>query len=272
MATVIPGAEAYSSEGGDVGCLLLHGFTGNPASLRPLAETLTDAGLAVELPRLPGHGTTWRQLQRTGWRDWVREAQAGLTVLRDRTRAQVVVGLSMGGALALHLAQTLDHPGTDAPGGGTDADDRRPAGLVGAVVINPWLRPTDPRAGLVPWLKWVLPATSGVGNDIAKPGGDELAYDRVPLRAVASVFELQRSVRTHLDAVRLPLLVLTSRQDHVIDPADSRLVMQRVGSDDVEQVMLADSYHVATLDYDADLIAEHTLRFVRRVAGVPESA
>lgn len=250
VPNLLPDAESFAAEGGDVGVLVLHGFTGNPSSVRPLAEHLAAAGFAVELPRLPGHGTSWWQLQRTRWRDWVREARAALLLLRARTERQAVAGLSMGGTLALHLLAT------------------EPS-LAGGVLINPSLDPRDPRLRALPVVKWVVPALAGIGNDIAKPQADERPYHRVPLKALASLLELQRTVRAELHRVRQPLLVLTSAQDHVVDPADSRLVVEGVAAGDVEQVVLERSYHVATLDYDADEVCERTERFVRRVAQAP---
>lgn len=244
--TVVPGAEAWSAQDGDVGVLVVHGFTGNPASLRPLAEALAGEGFAVELPRLPGHGTRWEDLQRTTWREWAGEAAAALDRLAGRTRAQVVVGLSAGGALALHLAAA------------------RPE-LAGLVLVNPFLFSTDPRLRLLPLLQRAVPSVPGVGDDIAKPGGDEKAYSRLPLRALASLRQLQGEARRALPGIRVPVLVLTSRQDHVVEPENSRVVLAGIGSADREHVWLERSYHVATLDHDADLVAERTAAFVRRV-------
>jgi len=249
----MPGTEAFTAHGDGVGVLVLHGFTGNPASVRPLAEELAAAGWAVQLPRLPGHGTSWRRLQRARWCDWVREARAGLAMLRATTPTQVVVGLSMGGTLALHLLQTEP-------------------GLAGGVLINPWLALRDPRMRALPLLKWLVPSVSGVGNDIAKPQADERPYTRVPLKALASVLQLQQRVRTHLPAVSQPLLVMTSPQDRVVDPADSRLIVEGVASQDIEHVALERSYHVATLDYDADDLVKRTLGFCQRVASTSHRA
>lgn len=259
MPSLLPGAEPYSAAGGDVGVLVVHGFTGNPSSMRPLAERLAEAGFAVQLPRLPGHGTSWRQLQRTRWQDWVREARAALTVLRAHTERQLVVGLSMGGTIALHLLETEARSSSEAVA--------TKASLAGGVLINPSVDPADPRLRALPAVKWLVPSLRGLGNDIAKPDADEQPYPRVPLKALASVVGLQRSVREHLHVVHQPLLVLTSAQDHVVDPAESRLVVERVASTDVTHITLERSYHVATLDYDADEIAERTLGFARRVTG-----
>lgn len=248
MVEVFAGAEPWATEGDDIGVLILHGFTGNPVSVRPVADALAARGRTVEVPRLPGHGTTWQDCQRTTWRDWAREASGALDALAARTRTRVVVGLSMGGTLALHLAQTR-------------AED-----LAGVVVINASVRSWDPRLKALGAIKHVVGSLPGIGNDIAKPGGDELPYDRVPLRALASFIELQRMVRSGLPSVALPLLQLTSRQDHVVEPANAELITQGVSSDDVTQVWLERSYHVATLDHDADVIIDRTAAFVDRVA------
>lgn len=247
MAQLIPEAEPWSAEGGDVGVLLLHGFTSTPWSVRPVAEALAADGFAIEVPRLPGHGTRWQDLQRTRWRDWVREAAAAFERLKHRTRAQVVFGQSLGAALALYLAQTRGD-------------------LDGLALVNPSVYHEHPLKRLLPLLKWVVPAFPAVGNDIAKPGQDEKPYPRSPLKAAASLFEFQDLVRAHLDDVRVPVLVFTSRQDHLVPVVCGSMVTEGVRSDDVTHVWLERSYHVACLDYDADLIAEQTAAFARRVA------
>lgn len=246
MAQVVPGCEAWSADGGDAGVLVLHGFTGNPCSTRPLAEALAHKGFAVEMPRLPGHGTRWQELAKTTWCDWMREATASLERLRARTRAQVVVGLSMGGALTLYLAETRDD-------------------LAGIVLINPFVELRHPLVPVLPALQWVLPCIKGVGNDIARPGSDEKPYRWVPLRALASLVGFQARVRENLEAVTAPALVLTSRQDHTVDPGNSQLVVDGIAADDVEHVWLDRSFHVATLDYDDEEVERRTATFVTRV-------
>ncbi len=247
LTSMVQGGQAWSSEGGDVGVLLLHGFTGNPVSMRPLGEALAASGFAVELPLLPGHGTTWQECARTTWQDWAREADEALERLRVRSAAQVVAGLSMGATLTLHLAIT------------------RGDELAGIVLVNPTLHTSDPRARLLPLLRHVVRSRPGFGNDIALPGADQRAYARVPLKPLHSLTELWALVRADLARVKVPVLVFTSRQDHVVEPDNSTTVLAGVSSTDVEQVWLERSYHVATLDYDADLITERTVAFARRV-------
>lgn len=246
MTEVLAGAESWSVTDGDVGVLLIHGFTSTPSSLRPVAQPLAQAGFAIEMPLLPGHGTTWKHMQRTTAADWSKECDDAFELLRARTREQFVVGLSMGGTLALQLAQ------------------RRGKDLRGMVLINPAVLYADPRLKVLPLLRWVLPSVPGVGNDIAKPDEQELAYDRVPLKALWSMLELQKSVRHDLSRIDIPTLIFTSRQDHVIDPANSGMIMDQAASEDKEQVWLERSYHVATQDYDAQTVIDGTLAFVRK--------
>lgn len=244
---VAPSAHAWSAPGSQdgAGVLVLHGFTGNPTSLRPLAERLAAGGMAVELPRLPGHGTHWKDLARTSRHDWAAEAGASLDRLRARTRAVAVVGLSAGGTLALLLAQT------------------RPDDVAAIAVINPSLTFRHPLKKVAGTVARVIPTMRGVGNDIARPGADELPYDRVPLTAAHQLFTLQDEVRSNLAAVHTPVLVLTSREDHTVPPSDSTVLLEGISSPDREQVWLERSFHVATLDHDADLIADRTIAFVR---------
>jgi carboxylesterase len=247
MTQVKPGAEAWVAEGGDVGVLLLHGFIGSPASLRPLAEQLAAHGYTVELPRLPGHGTRWQDLGKATWRDWTREVVAALERLVAHTRARVVVGQSFGGCLALYLAETR-------------SDD-----LSGLVLINPAMRQRHPLLPFLPVLKWMLPFYPGPINDIAKPGEDEVGYEKVSVRGAAQYVELQRIVQESLQRVTTPALLFTSREDHVVPADNSELVLDGIASDDVARVWLERSYHVATLDYDAADIERETVAFVKRV-------
>lgn len=243
-APVVPGAEAFSFEGGPAGVLLLHGFTGNPSSMRPLGEWLAARGHAVECPRYPGHGTTWRDLARPGWQDWVAEAERGLDRLVRRSEAVVACGLSMGGAMALHLAA------------------RRPEAIRSVVVVNGFLR--DRRISLLPYIWRLIPPQKGVGNDIAKEGGDELPYERVPARGIGQLARFLRVVANELREVRQPVVVLNSAQDHVVPKGTAAWLMSRLGSAEKRLIDLPSSYHVATLDHDAETIFERTHELAER--------
>jgi carboxylesterase len=154
-----------------------------------------------------------------------------------------LVGVSFGGALALHAAAV------------------HPEDVTALVLINPYVR--DPRLAVTPVARFLLPSVKGIGNDIKKPGQDELCNDRLALGALASMSAFHRKVRSEMPSVRAPLLVFSAADDHTVKPANSSLVMERVGSERKELVRLTNSYHVATLDYDADLICQRTLAFLR---------
>lgn len=237
--------QPYHADGGPTGVLFVHGFTGSPASLRPWAEAVAAAGHTVSLPRLPGHGTTWQELAVSGWHDWYGAAERALGALAARCDRVFVCGLSMGGALALRLAE--HHPS-----------------VTGLVLVNPALAAADPRAALAPVLKYLVRTTPAIGNDIAKPGQDEGSYDTVPTAAVAEMNRLFADVRAMLDLVTCPLLVLRSRVDHVVPASSTETILRQVSSHDIEEVVLERSYHVATLDWDADLITARTLEFLTR--------
>jgi carboxylesterase len=251
IVPVLPGAEPYRHEGGPVGVLLCHGFTGSPQSLRPWAEHLARRHLTVSLPLLPGHGTRWEDMQLTGWPDWYAEVDRELRALRERCAHVFVFGLSMGGALALRLAA------------------RHGEAVTGVVVVNPANKVHGLAAHALPVVRHLVPSTRGIASDIAREGGEEVGYDRVPLHAAHSLRALLRRVDGELPQVTQPLLLLRSTRDHVVPAADSARILSRVSSTDVTEVLLEHSYHVATLDHDADRIFEESHAFVARLAPAP---
>ena len=243
---VVPGAEPFAANGGDVGVVLSHGFTGSPQSLRPWAEHLAAAGLTVRLPRLPGHGTRWQDLNDTRWPDWYGEVERAFDDLRGRCRQVFGMGLSMGGTLVLRLAE------------------QRPADVAGLVLVNPSLgtERKDVKYAL-PLLHRVVPSLAGIGSDIRKPGITELAYGRTPLRAMHSLSKLWPLVVADLGALTAPVLLYRSRVDHVVESLSGRLLREGAHSTEVTEVILEESYHVATLDHDAPAIFAGSLEFVR---------
>jgi carboxylesterase len=249
-ATVVPGAEPYAGGSGPDGVLLCHGFTGSPHSMRPWAEHLERDGFRVALPRLPGHGTTWQEMNATRWPDWYACVDRAFAELRETCDRVFLTGLSMGGTLALRLAEQHG-----------DA-------VAGIALVNPSVGSADPRYRLLlPWLRYVRPSLAGISSDIALPGAVEGAYDRSPLHAAWSLTRLWAVTARDLNRVTQPLLVFKSDRDLVVDPLSLQLIRARVGSADLTVVPLERSYHVATLDYDAELIFTSSSAFFRRLAG-----
>ncbi len=154
----------------------------------------------------------------------------------------------MGGALTLRLAA------------------RHGDAISGIVLVNPANKLHDPLAFALPVAKHFVRSTPGIASDIAKPGSEEVGYDRVPTRAADSLRKFLQLVDADLPQVTQPLLLLHSPQDHVVPPVDSARVLARVSSTDVTETLLEQSYHVATLDHDAERIFADSFAFVGRLA------
>jgi carboxylesterase len=244
---VKPGAEPYESTGGDVGVLLCHGFTGSPASMRGWAQHLSQSGFTVSAPLLPGHGTSWQEMNGTRWQDWYATADETLTDLTKQCNRVVVGGLSMGACLALRLAE------------------ERPHDVTGLVLVNPAVASENKQLMLLPVLHRFVPSRPGIGNDIKKGGADEIGYDRTPLRALNSMTKLWKLTRADLPKVTAPLLLFRSAVDHVVDPSSARIILAKVSSRQATETLLHDSFHVATLDNDAPQILDDSVAFIRRI-------
>lgn len=245
---IIAGCEPWSATGGPHGVLVLHGFTGNPQSMRGWAEAFAAAGFAVELPLLPGHGTSVDDLLATGWSDWSAAADDAYRQLAARVDKVVVAGLSMGGSLTAWLASR--HPE-----------------VAGIVCVNPALSvPDDMVAAVKEMVAGGVDRIPAIGGDVADPDQREKAYDATPLEPLLSLASAGAELRDDLAGIACPVLIMTSPQDHVVEPHNSDLLADEV-SGPVERVTLERSYHVATLDYDKDLINTEAVAFALRVTG-----
>ena len=244
---IIPGCEPGSWDGGPVGALVLHGFTGNPQSMRGLAEAFAAAGFTVEMPLLPGHGTTIEDMIPTRWEDWSGAAEQAYERLAARCDKVVVAGLSMGGTLTCWLASR--HPE-----------------VAGIIVVNPAVEP--PAESFLEIFQGSLDAglevIPGIGNDVADPDVTELAYPETPLAAGLSLFSAVAEVSERLGDIRCPVLLLASPQDHVVPPSNADHLVERVGGP-VERVSLDRSFHVATIDFDKDEIEKRAVEFAQKV-------
>ena len=232
-----PAAFSYPGHGANarVGIAICHGFTGSPLSVLPWAEHLAGQGYAVSVPLLPGHGTDWRHLARTGWRDWYRGYEAAFLDLRARTDSCFVAGLSMGGAVALLTASRHR--------------------VSGASLVNPALSFYDRRIRVIGVLKHfqrtTLPIEEEQSTAAATFDGD---YSLTPLAAVHELKKLFGAASRGLHRINAPVQVFKSRTDAVVPPTSLALLRRRLGAHLTEVVDLAGSGHVATLDVDAPRI------------------
>lgn len=238
-------AQPFRTEGGEVGVLFCHGFTGSPWSLREWAQVTADSGYRVSLPLLPGHGTDWRELNLTGWQDWYAAVEREFLELRRRCDVVFLAGLSMGGALALRIAE------------------RYPEEVAGLSLVNPAVL-GYPKTLAIPLLSRFRATAKAIGSDIALPGVREEAYSQTPLRAASSMLQLWLDVRAGLDLVHCPLQIFRSAEDHVVPAGSTAFILSHVSSEEISETLLRRSYHVATMDYDRELIFRDSLAFFQR--------
>ncbi|MCZ7413839.1 MULTISPECIES: alpha/beta hydrolase [unclassified Streptomyces] len=246
---LLPGSEPMRHEGSDeIGVLISHGFTGTPQSVRPWGRYLAERGLTVSVPLLPGHGTRWEDMAVTGWQDWYAAVEHELLDLRKRCRQVFVAGLSMGGAMALRLAA------------------RHGDAVSGVAVVNPAISFPRRQGYALPVMRYLVRSAPGITSDIRKEGVTETGYDRVSLHAAYALRNFLRLTHRELPQVTQPLLVMHSRVDHVVPPGDSATILGAVSSADVTETVLENSYHVATLDNDAEQIFADSHAFITRLA------
>ena len=249
MIEVMADAEPFAFEGNDIGVVVSHGFTGTTQSMRYVGEQLYRRfGFTVVGPRLPGHGTSPDDMETTGYLDWAGEVERCLRELAARKKMVFVTGLSMGGTLTLNMAARFPE-------------------LVKAIA------PIAPAAGLLaPEFAEVLalnppPARiPGIGSDIKAPGVVELAYSEGPVACMREVVVLASQTHDLMHRITCPPLVLHGREDHVVPPANAMLVVNTVRASDIRLLWLENSYHVATLDNDKDLIVDRVGNFFAEIA------
>lgn len=240
---VLETARPFYGGTGHIGVLFCHGFTGSPWSLLEWATLTAEAGYTVALPRLPGHGTTWQEMNVTGWQDWYSTVEREFDRLRENCDQVFVAGLSMGGALALRLAE------------------KRGDDVAGLILVNPAVT-AYPKDRIAPVAQHFIASVKAIGSDVADPDVSEHAYDRTPVRAAASMMKMWVDVRACLDLVHCPLLLFRSAVDHVVPDASKDLILAHVSSEDISERILERSYHVATMDYDRQQIFDETLEFI----------
>jgi carboxylesterase len=245
-----PFTSPFTGTGPRVGVALSHGFTGSPHGVRAWATALADQGYAVRIPLLPGHGTSWQELARTPWRAWHAAYDEAYRELAGECDYVFTAGLSMGGALALRVAAT------------------RP--VAGTILVNPGLVIDDPRAPLAGLLKFVLKSTPAIANDILKPGIDEGAYARTPVAAAHELNRMFKDTVRLLPRITAPVRVFRSTVDHVVSDTSITALRRGLTHAPLELTMLENSYHVATLDNDADEIFQGSVAFIQGVLQTSE--
>jgi carboxylesterase len=252
----IPNAQAIkiiSNPNSKVAILMIHGFTGSVASISPWVKTMAAFGFNVCAPLLPGHGTTWKNLNQTRWQDWFNSAEEEFKTLRYSHQKVFIAGFSMGGALALRLAQIYGNE------------------VSGLILINPSIEDKRFIQKLVPLIKYFVPRTRRSarknGTDVAAPNPPKHSYGVIPLNALASLQKLWKLVGQNLYLINQPLLLGISPQDHVVNPDSVQTLLGHINSVKVTQIEFPNSFHNVALDYDLEKLCIASRDFINELAG-----
>ena len=232
-------------EGGRVGLLLIHGFTGAPPEMRLIGDYAHQRGYTVSAPCLPGHGTTIEDANRQRWQDWADHAAQALTDLQAKCEQVFVAGLSLGSLLTLYLA--AQHPK-----------------VAGAIAYSPAVMVTDPRSRIVAVLKYVIRKVPKSEPYAVDPETESRlwSYDAWPAVAAHEVIKLIRQVKRVLPQVRCPSLIAYSTADPDIHPDAAQFTYDHIGAEDKELVTLHNCGHCITVDAEWKTVAERTCQFV----------
>lgn len=228
----------------EIGVVLVHGYTGSPAAMRPWAEFLNQNGYTVRVPLLPGHGTKPEDLNEIKWEQWPAKVEAEIAELQKTCNKIFICGLSMGGGTTLHIAAKASNK------------------LTGIILVNPMIHVAFIGPKIAFFLSRLQKLRKSVGDDIKRPGVTEWGYDALPTRGVYELLKMLKYTRERLHDVTVPMQLFHSVDDHTLPVSNTEIVMKSVGSRIKQRIELTNSYHVATIDYDAEIIFENSRIFI----------
>jgi carboxylesterase len=248
----------YSADGGPIGVLLIHGYTGAVAETRPMGQYFAERGLTVRCPLLPGHGTTPEDLTTIHRREWTAEVEAALDALQGRCQTVFVGGLSLGSLLTLWLAAR--HPG-----------------IAGLIPMAPAVKVQNRLLPLTLLMRWVMkynPWDDLGDDDLGDPQGiDRIwCYDDLPLWGAGEVYLLQREVLRALPRIRQPALIFQGRRDAALDPRAAQILYDGLAATDKTLVWLEHSGHNLLVDGERESVFAQSYAWLMERSGQPESA
>jgi len=245
-----PGGAPFFFRGGPIGCLVIHGLSGMPQEVRLLGEHLAGQGHTVYGVRLAGHGTDPADLVYLRWQDWLASAMDGLTILRDQCEQAFVMGLSMGGLTAIHLAAA------------------RPEAVAGIVTMSTPVLPAlnDWRLNFIDLIALFQPyqPKGPRSPEEAERIPDHVSYEVWTTRAIKQFIEYQRLADEALPQVTCPALLIHSKKDDFIKPQNLPHIFDRIGSQEKEMLWLEESGHIVTEDLEREIVFERVAAFIHR--------
>ena len=240
--------DLFPEEGRGVSVLCVHGLTGTPYEIRPIAEALVARGFRTRGPLLPGHGTRVEALMQTTWQEWFDFLQAEYDQLRADSEQVFVAGISLGGLLSLELAARNEVDGLLAVG--------TPLSL---------RTPIPQLVGVVKHVFKMLAKTRGSDIQDSEARARHPGYKHMPLAAVHELVRLQRRVGQDLSLIHAPALIAHGRLDRTAAPEDATRIFEALGSADKELLYLERSGHVVPVDYDGPELSARAADFFDRL-------
>jgi len=239
--------EPFYFPGNRVGCLLIHGFSGSPSEMRWMGERLAKFGWTVLGVQLSGHGTTPEDMAKTRWEDWAKDAEVGVSKLKESCDTVIGVGLSMGGLLTLHLAIL---------------------GVIdGLVTMNAPMVLADRRtrfARLVrPFMKYVGKSKSA--TTLSKPITDRFVYDRIPVDGLISLNRGIVQVRSKLYQIKCPALLMQSTKDFTVNPVSVQIIRKKIQQVNPVVVYWEKSGHILTLGPEREEVTLKVHEFIQQL-------
>jgi carboxylesterase len=248
MAYIIPTAEPFLFPGGSTGCLLIHGFTGAPKEMRWMGEHLAKEGFSVLGVRLAGHATRPEDMARTRWQDWMASVEDGWHFLGGVSQQIFVMGLSLGGILALLFSS--QHP------------------VAGVVAMStPYNLPDDPRLRFIKLFSLLQPRMAKGTPDWHNPEAakDHIDYPYTPTREIAELPPLLLEMQAALPKIHVPALLMHSRQDQGVPPENMEKIYAALGTMDKQMIWLEKSGHVIVREPERLRVFCAAVDFIRRV-------
>jgi carboxylesterase len=241
---VLPGAGSFFFKGNETGILISHGFVGTPQSVRYLGEYLASEGFTVYGVRLRGHGTHYEDMERCSYQDWIKSLEEGYNFLQQHCRDIFVIGQSMGGTLTLNLSQKYKN-------------------IKGIMLINAAINSIPPMERYKN--NYTLRFVDEGEPDIKAKNVHEITYSTAPVRSIQQLFALMAETRDKLPTVTCPVLAFSSEEDHVVPPENTNYILSSIQSNIKEVIHLYNSYHVASMDNEKELIAEQCSLFIDKL-------
>jgi len=245
---IIPSAEPFFFPGGSTGVLLVHGFTGTPKEMGWMGEYLHKRGYSVLGVRLAGHATQIEDLPHLKWPDWLNSVEDGYHILKGMSDKIVIAGLSMGGILSLLFASHFEVSGVIA-------------------MSTLYALPPDPRMRILRWLWRIYPYVPKGEPDWQDPdpAQAQIAYPKYPTPTILELAALVDQMQTALPKIRVPALLMHSRQDESAAPENMEMIYQYLGSQDKTMLWLENSGHVVVRDAEKERVFLAADEFIRRV-------